>query len=91
METAAQPEEFGAFLRRARLAAGLTQEALAERAGLSVRSIQDLERGVAHPRADTTERLLAGLDLREEARARFIALARPAPRRPLLKRACRSG
>ena len=37
---------FGELLRRHRLAAGLTQEALAERAGISVRAITDLERGV---------------------------------------------
>ena len=35
---------FGDLLRRDRLTAGLTQEALAERAGLSVRAISDLER-----------------------------------------------
>ena len=81
MEIAPEPEEFGALLRQHRLAVGLTQEALAERAGLGVRSIQDLERGVAHPRADTTERLLAALDLHGETRTRFAALARPAPRR----------
>jgi hypothetical protein len=39
-------------VRRMRAAAGLTQEGLAERAGLSVRGIYDLERGarrVPHP------------------------------------------
>jgi transcriptional regulator with XRE-family HTH domain len=35
---------FGALLKRYRLAAGLTQEALAERAGLSARAVSDLER-----------------------------------------------
>jgi DNA-binding XRE family transcriptional regulator len=35
---------FGAALREYRLAAGLTQEALAERAGVSPRTIQALER-----------------------------------------------
>src|SRR3954454_11800262 len=39
------PTTFGDWLRRYRLAAGLTQELLAERAGLSVRGISDLERG----------------------------------------------
>jgi transcriptional regulator with XRE-family HTH domain len=37
---------FAALLRRHRIGAGLTQEALAERARLSVRGISDLERGV---------------------------------------------
>lgn len=36
---------FGALLRRYRLAAGLTQEALAERAGLSGDAVGVLERG----------------------------------------------
>ena len=35
---------FGALLKRLRLAAGLTQEALAERAGLSVKALSELER-----------------------------------------------
>ena len=56
---------FGKLLRQYRLDAVLTQEALAERAGLSVRAISDLERGVRNaPRRDTV-RLLAdtlGLD-----------------------------
>jgi transcriptional regulator with XRE-family HTH domain len=41
---------FGDLLRRHRLAAGLTQEELAAQAGLSVRGLSDLERGV--PRAE---------------------------------------
>src|ERR687885_215106 len=44
-----EAQTFGALLRRHRLAAGLTQEQLAERAGLGARSVQDLERGVARP------------------------------------------
>jgi len=45
---------FGAVLRRYRRAAGLTHEALAEAAGLSARTISDLERGVsAAPRRET--------------------------------------
>lgn len=38
-------ETFGSLLRRYRRGAGLTQEQLAERAGLSARAISDLERG----------------------------------------------
>jgi transcriptional regulator with XRE-family HTH domain len=38
---------FGELLRDHRRAAGLTQEELAERAGLSARSISELERGGA--------------------------------------------
>ena len=50
---------FGRLLRRSRLAAGLSQEALAERAGLSWRTISDLERGVKHGPRGSTLRLLA--------------------------------
>jgi predicted ATPase/DNA-binding XRE family transcriptional regulator len=55
---------FGAFLRRHRQAAGLTQEALAERAGVSVEAIGTLERGARRaPYASTVELLAAALDL----------------------------
>jgi tetratricopeptide (TPR) repeat protein/transcriptional regulator with XRE-family HTH domain len=39
------PEPFGERLRRARRSTGLSQEELAERTGLSVRAIRNLERG----------------------------------------------
>jgi transcriptional regulator with XRE-family HTH domain len=39
------PPSFGALLRQYRLAAGLSQEALAERAGLSVQALSALENG----------------------------------------------
>ena len=45
---------FGDLLRRHRRARDLTQEALAERAGVSVRAISDLERGArTHPYRET--------------------------------------
>src|SRR5262249_27888484 len=59
---------FGVLLRRHRLAAGLTQEALAERAGLGVRTIQGLEEGESRPRRATLRRLAAALALPEEQR-----------------------
>lgn len=65
-----QPPAFGEALRRHRLAAGLTQQALAERAGLSVRGIADLERGVRRaPYANTVRRLGNALGLGEAERA----------------------
>lgn len=39
---------FGHLLKRLRTAGDLTQEELAERASVSVRSISDLERGPSH-------------------------------------------
>ena len=58
----------------------LTQEQLAERAGLSERGIQDLERGLVTPRRDTVERLVFALELLGEPRAAFDAAVQSAPR-----------
>jgi predicted ATPase/class 3 adenylate cyclase len=70
---------FGGLLRRHRQEAGLTQAELAERAGISVRGINDLERGVRQtPRTDTVALLAQALDLSEEARTAFVAAARHA-------------
>jgi len=58
---------FGDVLRRHRLAAALSQEALAERAGLSGRAIADLERGVHQfPYPDTLRRVADALGLSGE-------------------------
>src|SRR4051812_1750135 len=71
-------ETFGSLLRRFRLSAGLTQEGLAERAGLSTRGIQDLERGVRlAPRAETLRMLADALNLDEPALKTLIAAAHP--------------
>ncbi|MDQ2831377.1 MAG: helix-turn-helix domain-containing protein, partial [Chloroflexota bacterium] len=52
--TAGESAAFGALLRRHRLAASLSQEALAERAGLSANAVAALERGRrSAPRPDT--------------------------------------
>jgi DNA-binding XRE family transcriptional regulator len=51
------------LLRRLRTEAGLTQEELAERAGLSPRSVSDLERGInqtARRRRRGGRRLISG-------------------------------
>ena len=55
---------FGDLLRRHRTAAALSQEELAERAGLSVRALSDLERGVHRaPRLETVRLLADALGL----------------------------
>jgi predicted ATPase/DNA-binding XRE family transcriptional regulator len=77
---------FGELLGRYRRAAGLTQEALAERAGLGVRTIQGLERGESKPLRDTALRL----DLEDAHRAPFLAAAGPAPRHPTTGQASRT-
>jgi predicted ATPase/DNA-binding XRE family transcriptional regulator len=61
---------FGLLLRRHRAAAGLSQEELAERAGLSRRAISDLERGVRRTPYPATARMLAhalGVDAAAQA------------------------
>jgi transcriptional regulator with XRE-family HTH domain len=69
---------FGRLLRHFRLRAGLTQEALAKRAGLSGRTISDLERGVKQaPRFDTVDLLANALQLSGAERDAFVAAARP--------------
>jgi tetratricopeptide (TPR) repeat protein/transcriptional regulator with XRE-family HTH domain len=68
---------FGALLRELRAKKGLTQEELAAAAGLSARSVSDLERGVALTARKETARLLAdALGLDGEARTGFEATAR---------------
>ncbi len=58
---------FRRLLKHHRLAAGLTQEDLAERAHLSARTISDLERGIkAAPYRDTVEALARALGLPAE-------------------------
>src|SRR6266849_3717355 len=71
---------FGELLRQYRLAAGLTQEGLAERAGLSEHGIQKLERGATHPSRETAQRLELALKLEPDEQARFRAAVRPVRR-----------
>ncbi len=64
----------GDLLRRYRVASGQSQEALAERAGLSARSISDLERGVnLRPHHGTIALLADALDLAPQSRATLEA------------------
>ena len=80
---------FSEHLRRYRLAAGLSQEALAERAHLSTRAISDLERGTHRAPYRETVRLLAeALSLTGVERAAFCATV---PRGPIRVDAGRKG
>lgn len=75
---------FGSLLRRYRLAAGLSQETLAERARVSLDGISALERGYRRsPQRETLALLAGALDLSEDQRRAFEAAAiRPrSPRR----------
>jgi transcriptional regulator with XRE-family HTH domain len=68
---------FGGLLRQLRTDAMLTQEELAEAAGLSPRSVSDLERGINRTAHKETAVLLAdALGLAEPVRAVFVAAAR---------------
>jgi predicted ATPase/DNA-binding XRE family transcriptional regulator len=83
METP-DPPHFGKLVRRHRTAAALSQETLAERAGLSVRAISDLERGVHRaPRLETVRLVADALGLSEVDRAELLAAARPHVMAPL--------
>ncbi|GAC1522740.1 MAG: hypothetical protein NVS2B16_30710 [Chloroflexota bacterium] len=68
---------FGVLLNRHRTAAGLTQQELAERAGLSVRAISDLERGVnSRPQAHTIHQLARAFHLSDADAALFAQSGR---------------
>lgn len=70
---------FGRLLRQYRVAAGWSQEALAERAGLSRRGIADLERGARRfPHPNTIKRLSEALQLDDNERRRLASRAAPA-------------
>ena len=72
---------FADVLRRYRLAAGLTQEGLAERAALSARAISELERGThQRPQRATVQLLVKALGLSAaEAATLDAAVHRPRP------------
>src|ERR671921_2158540 len=66
---------FGAHLRRLREAAGLTQEEVASRSGLSAKAISMLERGERkRPYPHTIRYLADALELSEEERATLLAI-----------------
>ena len=76
---------FGEELRHLRLQAGLTQEALAERSGISRNAIAALENGRRRrPRSTTITMLATGLALDTHGRERLQAVGRgdPHPRTP---------
>ena len=77
----AESPSFAVLLRRYRIAAGLSQEELAERAGLSRRGISDLERGQRRrPHLATVRRIAEALDLDERVRVALLGAASSLPR-----------
>ena len=72
-----QALSFAGLLRQLRAEARLTQEELAQAAGVGTRSVSDLERGIHATAHKDTAGLLAGaLGLAGPARTLFIAAAR---------------
>jgi tetratricopeptide (TPR) repeat protein/transcriptional regulator with XRE-family HTH domain len=68
---------FGALVRRHRLASGLSQEELADRSGLSVRAITDMERGrTTRPHRHSVQALSDALGLPDSERRRLDRAAR---------------
>jgi tetratricopeptide (TPR) repeat protein/transcriptional regulator with XRE-family HTH domain len=78
MESVAEPAlRFADLLRQLRVEARLTQEELADAAGLSPRSVSDLERGVNRTaRKDSALLLADALRLAGQVRESFVAAAR---------------
>ena len=81
-------DQLGDSLKKLRLAAGMTQEELAERAGISARTVSDVERGLRTAvHRDTGRRLATALGIEDEDLRAFDVLARgrqasPVPARP---------
>src|SRR3569623_1204884 len=70
--------QFGTLLNHYRATAALSQEALADRAGLSLDAFSAREAGRrSGPRLETARRLCDALGLAGEDRAQFLAAARP--------------
>lgn len=69
-----EPPTLALALQQLRTARGLTQEELAERSSVSIRTISDIERGISrYPHRDTLRLLSAALDLTDDE----AALLRP--------------
>jgi DNA-binding SARP family transcriptional activator/tetratricopeptide (TPR) repeat protein len=72
---------FGELLREGRRAARVNQRQLADRAGVSLAAIRDLEQGrTSRPRPQLLEALVVALNLTGEAAAAFRAAADPSDR-----------
>ncbi len=72
--------QYAELLRQLRAELGLTQEELASAAGISPRTISDLERGINQtPRKATAELLADALQLATSKREEFMAAARRRP------------
>ena len=65
------------LIRRYRVARGWTQDELGQRAGISMRTISDIERGLSrYPHRDTIQQLIVAFELKDEAAHSFQQAAR---------------
>src|SRR5438067_6519402 len=89
MDASPEPDAFRSLLSRHRVRTGLIQRALAERAGVSARTVQEWEAGSSLPSAQRLQALLRVLaEARgltpghemSEARALWTAVRQEAPR-----------
>lgn len=78
MSSPPEISQLGPLVKRFRLAAGLSQEELAERSGVSARAISDFERGLRSvPRLETVRMLADALALSDDDRSALLAASRP--------------
>jgi tetratricopeptide (TPR) repeat protein/transcriptional regulator with XRE-family HTH domain len=85
MNTAGVSEPPGLWLRGQRVAAGLTQEDLAERSGVSVRTIADMERGrTRRPYPSSVRALIRALGLPDATGTELVARYRAPGGEPAL-------
>jgi transcriptional regulator with XRE-family HTH domain len=56
-------KQFGRRLQQVRSATDLTQEELAEKVGLTIESISNIERGIHGPSFDTLEKIILALNV----------------------------
>jgi tetratricopeptide (TPR) repeat protein/transcriptional regulator with XRE-family HTH domain len=85
MNTARVSEPPGLWLRGQRIAAGLTQEDLAERSGVSVRTIADMERGrTRRPYPSSVRALIRALGLPDATGTKLVARYRAPGDEPAL-------
>lgn len=84
MSTPGRLPSFGSLLRELRRSAGLTQEELADKARVGVRTLRDLETSrTARPQRSTVDLLATALELDAAARKDFVVASRgwPGPTR----------
>lgn len=62
-ESTSLKKQFGKRLQQVRSSGGLTQEELAEKVGLTIESISNMERGIHGPSFDNLEKIVAALNV----------------------------